>query len=86
MLLRYEGVGFMKQFLLKYKHAWVLLYGFIYLPWFSYLERTITKNYHIMHVTMDDYIPFNEFFIIPYLLWFLYVGGAILYFFFTEIC
>ena len=74
----------MKQFLLKYKHAWVLLYGFIYLPWFSYLERTITKNYHIMHVTMDDYIPFNEFFIIPYLLWFLYVGGAILYFFFTD--
>ncbi|RGY98427.1 phosphatase PAP2 family protein [Clostridium sp. AM58-1XD] len=74
----------MKQFLAKYKHAWVLLYGFIYLPWFSYLERTVTKNYHIMHVSMDDYIPFNEYFIIPYLIWFFYVSGAILYFFFQE--
>lgn len=74
----------MKQFLLKYKHAWVLLYGCIYLPWFSYLERTVTKNYHIMHVSLDDYIPFNEYFIIPYFLWFLYVGGAIFYFFFTD--
>ncbi|MEY8339036.1 phosphatase PAP2 family protein [Lachnospiraceae bacterium 62-35] len=74
----------MKNFFNKYKHAWLLLYAFIYLPWFSYLERTITKNYHIIHVSMDDYIPFNEYFIIPYLLWFLYVAIPILYFFFCE--
>lgn len=74
----------MKQFFQKYKHAWILLYGFIYLPWFAYLEKSVTKNYHIMHVSMDDYIPFNEYFIVPYILWFLYVSGAILYFFFKE--
>ena len=27
----------MKAFFQKYKHAWVLLYGFIYLPWFFWL-------------------------------------------------
>ena len=23
-----------KNFIKKYRHAWVLLYGFIYMPWF----------------------------------------------------
>ena len=37
-----------------------------------------------MHTTLDDLIPFNEYFIVPYLLWFLYVAAAIAYFFFTS--
>lgn len=74
----------MKRFLHKYGHAWVFLYAFIYLPWFFYLERTVTTRYHIIHVSLDDYIPFNEYFIIPYLFWFVYVAGAVLYFFFTD--
>ena len=30
------------EILKKYRHAWVFLYTFIYLPWYMYLERTIT--------------------------------------------
>ena len=67
-------------FVRKYKHAWLLLYAFIYLPWFCYLEKTVTRNFHVMHASLDDLIPFNEYFIVPYLLWFLYVGAAIFYF------
>lgn len=74
----------MKTLFQKYKHIWILSYAFIYIPWFVYLEKTVVKDYHLMHITMDDYIPFNEYFIIPYLLWFLYVAGAIVYFFFTN--
>ncbi|MCB7318353.1 phosphatase PAP2 family protein [Lacrimispora sp. 210928-DFI.3.58] len=77
----------MKQissFLHKYRHMWLLSYGFIYLPWFCYLEKTVTRDYHIMHVSLDDLIPFNEYFIIPYLLWFLYVAGTLLFFLFTS--
>ena len=74
----------MKQFLARYKHAWILSYGFIYLPWFLYLEKTVTRNYHVIHTWADDLIPFNEYFIVPYLLWFPYVGGAIMYFFFKN--
>lgn len=74
----------MKHLLQKYKHAWILSYAFIYIPWFLYLEKTVTHNYYNIHVRLDDFIPFNEYFIIPYLLWFLYVAGAILYFFFTD--
>lgn len=75
----------MKNLIYKYRHAWVLGYAFIYLPWFIYLEKTVTNHYHIMHIAIDDYIPFNEYFIVPYLLWFAYVMAAIGYFFFTNV-
>lgn len=74
----------MKNFLKKYGHAWILGYFFIYLPWFVRLENKVTTRYHAMHSELDDLIPFNEYFIIPYLLWFLYVAAAIIYFFFTN--
>lgn len=73
----------MKNFLLKYKHAWCLLYAFIYLPWFVFLEQNVEK-YHVIHSSLDDKIPFCEYFLIPYLLWFAYVAVSILYFFFTS--
>ncbi len=74
----------MKNLLKKYGHIWAMGYGFIYLPWFLYLERTVVRDYTVMHVKLDDFIPFNEYFVIPYLLWFLYVAGAVGYFFFVS--
>lgn len=74
----------MKQFLKKYGHAWILSYVFVYLSWFSYLERTVTKEYSIIHSDLDDLIPFCEYFIIPYILWFFYVAVSVVYFFFTS--
>ncbi|MFR5601988.1 MAG: phosphatase PAP2 family protein [Lachnospiraceae bacterium] len=74
----------MKTFFHKYKHAWLMLYFLIYLPWFFYLERTVTTHYHVIHTTLDDYIPFNEYFVIPYFLWFLYVAIPVIYFFFKS--
>ena len=73
-----------KELFDKYHHAWVFLYGFIYMPWFSWREKHVTSNYFVIHSVFDDYIPFIEIFIIPYLLWFVYVSGTVLYFFFTD--
>ena len=73
-----------KELFDKYHHAWVFLYGFIYMPWVSWLEKHVTSNYFVIHSVFDDYIPFIEIFIIPYLLWFVYVSGTVLYFFFTD--
>ena len=64
----------MKAFFQKYKHAWVLLYAFLYLPWFFWLESRANLPYHVIHVWLDDKIPFVEYFIVPYLLWFVYVA------------
>lgn len=64
----------------NYKHLLWQLYWLFYLPWFAYLERTVTTRFHIIHVPLDDYIPFCEYFIIPYLLWFAYIAVGIGYF------
>ncbi len=74
----------MKKLLKKYGHIWVCGYILLYLPYFFWLESVITDNYKIMHVALDDVIPFSEYFIVPYMIWFFYVSGAVLYFFFTD--
>ena len=63
----------------NYKHLLLLLYFCIYLPWFGYVEKTVTTHFHVIHVPLDDYIPFCEYFVIPYLLWFGYVAWGIAY-------
>ena len=74
----------MKQFYTKYKHGLILFYFFIYLAWFFYLEGRTNVNFINIHIPLDDYIPFNELFVIPYFLWFAYIAITILYFFFTS--
>lgn len=70
---------------MQYRHASLaVLYLFFYLMWFSWLEKTVTKHYTVIHVKLDDYIPFCEAFIIPYLLWFAYVACTIIYLIFTD--
>ena len=73
-----------KKYLLKYKHGLLLLYMPLYFLWFGWLEKNIKNHFHIIHVAVDDKIPFVEYFIIPYLLWFAYVAVAVLYFFFKN--
>lgn len=74
----------MKQLIQKYKHAWVFLYALIYFPWFFYLEKHVTRGYHVIHTALDDKIPFLEIFIVPYLLWFGFMAVTAFYFFFTD--
>lgn len=75
----------MKNFIIKNWRIWFLSYVVIYLPWFFTLEKLITQessNIHIIHCFLDDFIPFNEYFIIPYIIWFFYVALACIYMFF----
>ncbi len=72
------------------KKNWRILCGtyiFIYMPWFLYLERTITAdspNLHIVNHTIDNLIPFCRFFIIPYYMWFAYVFLACIFMYFKA--
>ena len=80
----YQYVEKAKKLIIKYRHAWVLLYGLIYMPWFTYLERHVRTDYYLIHSPLDDYIPFVEYFIVPYFLWFLFIAATVAYFFFTD--
>lgn len=74
-----------KKFYERYRHAIPLIvYGVIYLTWFCHLEKTVTKQYTVIHMALDDVIPFCEVFVIPYFLWFAYIAAVVLYFFFKD--
>lgn len=55
------------------------LFGILYMMSFSFVEGRNVK-YHIIHSQIDEVIPFCEYFVIPYLLWFAYVTVTVLYF------
>ena len=61
------------------KHLLLFLYFPIYMLWFAYVEKTVTTHFHVIHMKIDDYIPFCEVFIVPYLIWFAYVAVVYVY-------
>lgn len=66
------------------KKPLVFLYAFIYGPWFYTLEKVVTDHYYLIECRLDHIIPFCEYFIIPYLFWFAYVGGSFVWMLFKE--
>jgi len=78
-------MNYLKSLYRRYYHGIpALTYLVFYMLWFGHLEQTVTKNYEVIHTKLDNYIPFIEIFIIPYLLWFIYVAIVILYLFFKN--
>lgn len=65
----------MKRFwnwLKKNKHAWLALYLPVYLIGFFWVESYVPadSNYWVSYTPLDDLIPFVEYFVIPYYLWY----------------
>lgn len=58
----------------------VLAYLVFYLCFFEFLENRSGIRIHMLQMRADYKIPFCEYFIIPYFLWFPYVGATALYF------
>ena len=63
----------------QYWHLLLLLYVPVYLAGFFFMERMVpeTADYWVSYCCLDDQIPFNEWFVIPYCLWYplLFVVG-----------
>ena len=64
----------------RFRHLKLLLFWPVFGLLFTYLERLRpVAHYHAVHCFLDDVIPFCEVFLIPYLLWFVALGGMVLY-------
>lgn len=73
-----------KAFLSEYPHSWAILYFPVYLVWFIWLESRANQPYYVIHTFLDDHIPFCEYFIVPYLLWFVYIAVVYLWLFLKD--
>ena len=76
----------------KFNHILLLLYWPIYGIIFTLLESHPLKDFNIfgrefqpMWIPLDDMIPFNELFVIPYVFWFGYIVIALVYTFFYDV-
>ena len=58
----------------------VIAYMIFYMCFFNYLEHRTGVQIHMLQMRADYSIPFCEYFIVPYLLWFPYVGLTAVYF------
>ena len=64
----------------EFRHLLLLLYWpayglmFLFVNWFYHPEA-----YHVVHCALDDRIPFCEFFLVAYLLWFVELTAMTLY-------
>ncbi len=57
----------------EFRHLFLLLFWVFYLFSFFILERVVVTEYISVCSQLDDIIPFCEFFIIPYVFWYLYL-------------
>ena len=56
-----------------------------YLLLYAIAESPLFSEYHVIHTGLDDVIPFCEFFIIPYVLWYALLAFVSLYTLFLDI-
>ncbi|MDD2214674.1 MAG: phosphatidic acid phosphatase [Oscillospiraceae bacterium] len=70
----------------RFKHVKLLLFWPLFGLFFFAVERIFpNRNWHYVYVPLDDRIPFCEWFIIPYLFWFVYLIGTLAYTFFFDV-
>lgn len=65
----------------RYRHLLLLLGWAVYFALYFITENLIPlEKCHVVYSALDDVIPFCEYFVIPYTLWYLLIVGSLLYF------
>ncbi len=74
-----------KTFLRTYGTRLIVpLYMIFYLTAFGILEERGMYRMNVLHSSIDYSIPFCEYFIVPYLLWFFFIAFAVFWFMFVN--
>ena len=69
----------------QFRHVWLLLFWPIFGILFMGVERLgFNSGYTPVYCALDDVIPFCELFVIPYLFWFVYLTGVVVFTLFFD--
>lgn len=69
----------------QFKHLWLLLFWPFFGIMFMGVERMgFNSGYTPVYCALDDVIPFCELFVIPYLFWFVYLTGVVVFTLFFD--
>ena len=70
----------------QFRHLKLLLYWPVFGMLFYMAERMLPRRvFHVMWCPLDDVIPFCEWFLVPYLFWFVFLAGMHLYLMVADI-
>ena len=69
----------------EYKHIWLLLFWPLFGIAFYTFELVLPLDFNPVYCFIDDYIPFCEFFVFPYLYWFIFIVWMLIYSFFFDV-
>lgn len=78
-MVNYRRLRFCNLTSPEYKHLLLLLAWVVIGVVFYLLEKIPRPYFHPMYSPLDDLIPFCEWFMIPYLFWFVYLIGMHVY-------
>ena len=70
----------------RFRHCLLLLGWVVYFALYFITENLIpVEKCHVIHSALDDIIPFNEYFAVFYVGWYVLVFGSLLYTFFYDV-
>lgn len=71
----------MKKNLKEYKHLFLLLFFPFQIVWYQILEKTSRERawFISVHAGLDDLIPFVPSFVVFYIIWYFFIGFAVIY-------
>ncbi|WP_029231539.1 2-oxo acid dehydrogenase subunit E2 [Butyrivibrio sp. VCB2006] len=70
----------------EYRHLLLLLGWVVYFFMYFVTERLIPESKcHVVHSVVDDIIPFNEYFVIFYVSWYVFMVASLLHFMLYDI-
>ena len=69
----------------EFEHIKLLLYWLIFGAIFWSMEIFLPMHFHNVYCSLDDKIPFCEYFVVPYYFWFVYLIGMMVYGFFFDV-
>ena len=80
MMVDYRNFRFGKLNTPEFNHLKYLIFWPIFGLMFFIVERVwIREYYYPIYCSLDDAIPFCEYFVIPYLFWFIFLVGIHVY-------
>ncbi len=83
MLFGGDILNNIKEYFKTHPIIFMAAYTAVYFVIFSLLEATVEPKF-IIHSPLDDLIPFCEYFIIPYLMWFIFVPAVLFYLLYND--
>lgn len=82
----YSGFSLKKINEQKYAHIKLLAGWIVYFVMYFLTENLIpVSRCHEIYCSLDDLIPFNEFFVLFYVGWYFFVAGSLAYTFFYDV-